>query len=332
MSDKDPGTSAGDDEAGIARVLRAAGGRAQPNDEMKAAVRAAVHAEWRATVARRNRRRVYLALAASVAVAALALWLGRGYFTASHEIVANVSRIIGTAQTRAGRFGSWHVVAAPLHAGETLMTGADGRVALQLRDGVSLRLDHDTRVAFVDPGRVDVVSGAVYVDAGTVPSASDHLRVGTPAGVLQHVGTQYEARIVSGGTRIRVREGRVNLLPENGSNTQSAGVGEQLLVSASGEIRRDAIAPSDDDWAWAANAAPPFDINGRPVREFLTWVGRELGREVVYATPETEAEANRAVLSGSVAGLTPSDALAAVLPTTQLRSVERDGKIEITLQ
>jgi ferric-dicitrate binding protein FerR (iron transport regulator) len=302
MSDNDPETSAGDDEAGIARVLRAAGGRAQPADEMKAAVRAAVYAEWRATVARRSRRRVYLALAASVAVAALALWLGRGYFVASHEVVANVSRIIGTA------------------------------LALQLRDGVSLRLDHDTRVAFVDPGRVDVVSGAVYVDAGTVPSASDHLRVGTPAGVVQHVGTQYEARIVNGATRIRVREGRVNLLPENGSNTQSAGVGEQLLVSASGEIRRDSIAPSDDEWAWAANAAPPFDINGRPVREFLTWVGRELGREVVYATPETEAEADHAVLSGSVAGLTPSDALAAVLPTTQLRSVERDGKIEITLQ
>jgi ferric-dicitrate binding protein FerR (iron transport regulator) len=326
MSDIDP------DDAGIARVLRAAGGRAQPADEMKAAVRAAVHAEWRATVARRGRQRVYVALAASVAMAALAVWVGRGYFVASNEVVANVSRIVGTTQARSGRFGSWHVVAAPLHAGETLMTGADGRVALQLHDGVSVRLDHHTLVAFVDAGRIDVKSGAVYVDAGTVPSANDHLRVGTPAGIVQHVGTQYEARIVNGDTRIRVREGRVDLLPENGGNAQSAGVGEQLLVSASGEIQRDAISPSDDAWSWAANAAPPFDINGRAVHEFLTWVGRELGREVVYATPAAEAEADRAVLSGSVAGLAPADALAAVLPTTQLRSVERDGKLEITLQ
>ena len=335
MSDNDPDmptANAREDDAGIARVLRAAGGRTQPADEMKAAVRAAVYAEWRATVARRSRRRAYLALAASIAVAALALWIGRGYFVASNEVVANVSRIVGTAQARSGRFGSWHVVAAPLHAGETLSTGADGRVALQLRDGVSLRLDHDTLVAFVDSGRIDVESGAVYVDAGTVSTAADHLRVGTPAGIVQHVGTQYEARIVNGGTRIRVREGRVALLPQNGGNAQSAGVGEQLLVSTTGEIRRDSIAPSDDAWSWAANAAPPFDINGRPVREFLTWVGRELGRDVVYATPETEAEADRAVLSGSVAGLAPADALAAVLPTTQLRSVERDGKIEITLQ
>jgi ferric-dicitrate binding protein FerR (iron transport regulator) len=326
MSDIDP------DDAGIARVLRAAGGRAQPDDEMKAAVRAAVHAEWRTTVARHGRRRVYLALAASVAMAALAVWVGRAYFVPSNEVVANVSRIIGTAQVRSGRLGSWHVVAAPLHTGETLMTGADGRVALQLHDGVSVRLDHDTRVAFVDPGQIDVKSGAVYVDAGTVPTATDHLRVGTPAGVVQHVGTQYEARIVAGGTRIRVREGRVDLLPENGGTTQTASVGEQLLVSASGDIQRDSISPSDDAWSWAADTAPPFDINGRPVREFLTWVGRELGREIVYATPAAEAEADRAVLSGSVTGLAPADALAAVLPTTQLRSVERDGKIEITLQ
>jgi ferric-dicitrate binding protein FerR (iron transport regulator) len=326
MSDIDP------DDPGVARVLRAAGGRARPADEMKAAVRAAVHAEWRATVAQRSRRRTYFALAASVAMAALALWVARGYFVLSGDVVANVSRIVGTAQARSGRFGTWHVVAAPLHAGETLKTGVDGRVALQLHDGVSVRLDHDTLVAFVDPARIDVKSGAVYVDAGPVPTATDHLRVGTPAGIVQHVGTQYEARIVKGGTRIRVREGRVDLLPENGGNAQSAGVGEQLLVSASGEIQRDSISPSDDAWSWASNTAPPFDINGRPVREFLTWVGRELGREVVYATPAAEAEADRAVLSGSVAGLSPADALAAVLPTTQLRSVEHDGKIEITLQ
>jgi hypothetical protein len=61
-------------------------------------------------------------------------------------------------------------------------------------------------------------------------------------------------------------------------------------------------------------------------------VGRELGREIVFATPESESEAERAVLSGSVNGLAPGEALAAVLPTTSLRSSERDGKIEIALQ
>ena len=44
----------------------------------------------------------------------------------------------------------------------------------------------------------------------------------------------------------------------------------------------------------------------RPVRDFLAWVGRELGREIVFATAESEAEARRAVLSGSITGLTPA--------------------------
>ncbi len=78
-------------------------------------------------------------------------------------------------------------------------------------------------------------------------------------------------------------------------------------------------------------AAPPFDIDGRPVREFLEWAARELGREIVFETPESEAEANRAVLSGSTVGLTPSEAIAAVLPTTRLRSVQRTDQILIAL-
>jgi ferric-dicitrate binding protein FerR (iron transport regulator) len=351
MSDNDPDTADGalkrgdgphagrpDDEPGVARVLRAAGGRALPSDDMKQTVRAAVHAEWRAAVAKRNQRRVWMAIAASVVVAALALWVSRPYF-GEHEVVASASLTTGSVQSRSWPWGTWRAVTAAtpspantdLRAGTDLMTGRDGRVALELRDGVSLRLDHDTRIAFVDASRIDVKSGAVYVDAGTAPSASEHLRVGTPAGIVQHVGTQYEARIVNGGTRIRVREGRVDLQPERG-NAQSAGVGEQLLVTPSGEIQRGAIAPNDPQWEWAANTAPAFDINGRPVRDFIEWVGRELGRDIVFANPESEAEANRAVLSGSVAGLAPAEALPAVLATTQLRGAVHEATIEIARQ
>ena len=322
-----------DDESGVARVLRAAGGRALPSDDMKQAVRAAVHAEWRAALAKRTQRRVLIAIAASVALAALGLWVSRPYFASTGEVVASVSRAIGAVRSRDGSFSSWQPVAAAaqLRTGQSLETGSDGRIAVQLRDGVSLRLDHDTSVVFVDTGRVDVGAGAVYVDAGTQPNALEHLRIGTPAGIVRHVGTQYEARLVNGGVRIRVREGRVELLPQHGS-PQSAQRGEQLLVSTAGAIERGAIEPNDAEWDWAASAAPAFDINGRPVHAFLDWAGRELGREIVFETPESELEADRAVLSGSVAALAPAEALGAVLPTTRLRSLDRDGKIEISLQ
>jgi ferric-dicitrate binding protein FerR (iron transport regulator) len=322
-----------DEESGIARVLKAAGGRAAPADDMKSAVRAAVHAEWRASIAKRGHKRVWFALAASLAVAAAALWLSRPYFSPPGEVVADVSRTIGEVESSAGSWGRSSLVLedSPVHAGETLTTGSQSLVALRLPDGVSLRLDHDTRIEFVDGGHVDLLKGAVYVDAGTTPSASRSLRVSTPAGIVWHVGTQYEARIINGATRIRVREGRVDVIPGQ-SAAQSAHVGEELLVSASGKVARGSISPSDPEWQWAAKAAPSFEIDGRPVHEFLIWVGREVGREIVFATPESKAEAERAVLSGSVDGLAPADALAAVLPTTSLRSEQRDGKIEISLQ
>ena len=323
-----------DEESGIARVLKAAGGRAAPADDMKAAVRSAVHAQWHASVAKRRQRRVLVALAASFAVAAATLWLARAYFTAPiGAVVANVSRSIGEVESSTSAWGRHSAVPqdATVRIGETLTTGAEGLVALRLLDGVSLRLDHDTRIEFVDDSHVNLLSGAVYVDAGTTPRASRSLRVSTPAGVVWHVGTQYEARLVNGATRIRVREGRVDLQPEQGT-AQSAHVGEELLVSASGSIERGSISPTDPEWQWAANAAPSFEIDGRPVHEFLVWVGREVGREIVFRTPESRAEAERAVLSGSVDGLAPAEALDAVLPTTSLRSEQRDGKIEISLQ
>src|SRR5690242_13205894 len=153
--DPDPADRRPDEETGIARVLRAAGGRATPSNDMKAAVRAAVHAEWRKTVARRGQRRVWWAAAACVTLVASGLWTARVYLSApGSELVADVSRATGTVAARSGFFGSWHTP-TQLHAGENLMTGTDGRVALQLRDGVSLRLDHNTRIAFVDAGQIN---------------------------------------------------------------------------------------------------------------------------------------------------------------------------------
>jgi ferric-dicitrate binding protein FerR (iron transport regulator) len=203
-------------------------------------------------------------------------------------------------------------------------------MALALRDGVSLRLDHDTDVALVSVDRVDVTSGAVYIDSGVPGPSAARLQIGTPAGIVRHVGTQYEARILNGGTRIRVREGRVDVTPANGP-ARTLGVGDQILVSSGGVEQRTRIEPSSDEWDWASSAAPEFDINGKPVHDFLAWAARETGLKVVFATTESAVEARRAVLSGSIAGLDPDEALAAVLPTTSLKGTEKDGQLVIEM-
>jgi ferric-dicitrate binding protein FerR (iron transport regulator) len=174
------------------------------------------------------------------------------------------------------------------------------------------------------------MAGAVYIDSGVSGPSAARLQVGTPAGVVRHVGTQYEARILSSGTRIRVREGRVDVMPSSGPS-RTLEVGDQILVSSRGVEERGRIEPSSDEWDWASNAAPEFDINGKPVEAFLAWAARETGLKVVFASAESAAEARRAVLSGSIAGLNPDNALAAVMPTTSLKSTERDGQLVVEL-
>jgi ferric-dicitrate binding protein FerR (iron transport regulator) len=325
------------DDSDVARVLRAAGGRESPSEETVQSVYAAVQAEWRATVEKRRKRRTqraWLAAAASIALAAVALFLGRQLIDPQGESIANVSRSIGVVQIKDAKSGDWRLLAdtRTLHLGERIHTGADGRVALALPDGVSVRLDRYTNVALVSADRIDVSEGAVYIDSGATSLKPGRLQVGTPTGTIRHVGTQYEVRIMhsSAGARVRVREGRVTVMPARGTE-RTLEMGEQVLVAPGGIQNSGYIEPNSDEWDWASNAAPEFDIDGRPAHEFLAWAAREAGLKVVFATPESAAEARRAVLSGSVSGLHPDEALAAVLPTTNLRSTERDGQLVIEL-
>jgi len=218
-----------------------------------------------------------------------------------------------------------------LHAGETLATASNGRLALALADNVSVRLDRDTQIVLVSARRISISRGALYVDSGTrTPAREAELLVDTPAGAVRHVGTQYETRVLGSEVRIAVREGKVELYTSGGA-MHSASAGEQITISSAGNVMRSAISPYDERWNWVSATAPPFNINGRSVAEFMTWVARELGREVVYADAQARAEAERVLLNGSISGLSPEEALAAVLPTTPLRSELRNGQLVVSL-
>lgn len=318
--------SDGIDDRDLATLLGAVGTRVRPSPQALAAVRAAVEAEWRATVAtRRSRQRTMTwAAAAGIAVAAVAVWIARPLIQTGDAAVATMARVVGTVQQDGGD-GRW----APLgptdsiSAGSRLRTGRDGRAALRLRDGVEVRLDSGTVVAFEDGSHARLAEGAIYVDAGVGPhAASPGFSLETPAGSVRHVGTQYEARLVDGALRVGIREGRVEIDGRGGKVQGDAG--EQLVLQG-GRVVRSRLAATADDWNWVGTVTPPFDVEGRSVDAFLAWVARETGRAVVYATPEAAQRARDVALRGTVEGLTPDQAVVAVLSTTSLQpSVEAE--------
>lgn len=317
------------EDADLQRVLKSAGQRPQPSPEMLRSVHAAVHAEWQDVVAKRRRVRrrwVSLAAAASVLLVLSAAWLMRPS-ESSAPLMANVARSIGVVEVKQNLLKPARAlqVLEAVRVGDIVSTGPTGRAAIALAGGASVRLDHDTRIQFTDAERLVVRAGAIYVDT---QGTRAQLRVDTPGGSVRHVGTQYEVRLIGDQVRIRVREGRIELTdPDRGA--QLARAGEELRVLANGALERASIPIYGAEWAWSGSAAPAIPIDGRPLSEFLAWAGRELGREVVFATREDELLAGTIILNGSIEGLAPAQALATILATTQFRSVQRGGELLI---
>lgn len=319
----------GDDESDIARLLAKTGPRTQPSAAAEAEVRSAVAAEWRRQVDARKARRRYTgwAVAAGVAVAAVGAWLARPLYLPGPSSVATVARVVGDVRVESSR-GQWEPLSAgsAVEPGAVLSTGAGGRAALDLVNGVQLRLDVGTQLALNDVDEATLSRGAVYVDSGAAGGADARFVLETPAGDVRHLGTQYSAAIDGSALRVGVREGRVEVTGKRASMIAGAG---ELLVIDEGRVTRSSLARNAPEWDWVANVVPPFEIEGRTVHEFLAWASRETGHDVAYASPDVERLANRVTLSGTVEGLPPQQAVDAVLATTSLSARVADGRIEV---
>ncbi|MGH8722180.1 MAG: FecR domain-containing protein, partial [Burkholderiales bacterium] len=213
-------------------------------------------------------------------------------------------------------------------AGRALETGADGRAALALPGGLSARMDRDTRVTMVDREHLRLERGTLYVDSGSNGARASRLQVQTASGTVRHLGTQYELRLLPAGMRLRVREGRVEWRSAAGV-VESGHAGEQLVVSGDGGVIREPTPRYGASWDWVSEAAPAIDLEGMPLTRFLAWAGRELGRDVKFSPALYEPELATIVVHGSTSGLTPAEALHAVLATTSVKATIADGQIVV---
>lgn len=326
------------DDAALYGILREVGARQAPPSETAGEVFAVAHAAWQTTVARRaaGRRRVVWVAAAGVAgvavCAAVLLKIAPSPQSSEAQQVASVARINGQLQTF-GPEARWasRTVGENLIIGETVATPATSRAALSFRDGLSVRLDHGTRIELVAENRVRLHVGALYVDAPPISGARRNaLTVETATVSIQHLGTQYSVRTVVDWLEVGVREGHV--LINGGDGVYTGSPGEKLHLTSAGQVTRTPLAPDDAEWRWATQVVPAFDINGQTLVAFLEWVARETGRELVYASPAARDAASEVRLRGAIEGLELNAALNAVLSTTKLRQYNAGDKtIGITL-
>lgn len=280
-------------------------------------VKQAVRSRWSdgiQRVARRRRlRRTAVLAAAAVVVAAvgLAVW-SRGRPGLPAATAGRVERVAGTVSTGPGtsvRPGD------EVAAGSVLTTGSDGRLAIRLGTGPSLRLDNGTRLKIVTESIHVLESGALYVD-NPPGSEAAALEIRTPLGSIHETGTQFEVRWLGASLQLRVREGSVRFGGRRGA--VDVGAGGELVVDATGGTRAGEMTGEGEPWRWIEEITPMMRIEGRSLLEFLQWAGRERGLGVRFAGMALEHSASRIVLKGSVEGHTMDQALASVLATCGL--------------
>ena len=315
-----------DRENQIARLLRLAGRRPSPGADDLLRAREAARTEWRQTIKVRARLRLLKAMvaAAVLAVAAGAAWMWphRAAPVDRSEIAA-LQKVIGTARVSEGA-GPPAVISTNgrIRAGDRLETDERAGAALQLFGGPSIRLHAGTAVRFESAGRLHLDRGTVYVDSD--PERAGHsVVVVTEFGNIRHVGTQFEVARNVASLDVRVREGEVSI--ESGNGSLPAVAGEALLVRADRRVERRRIATSGAGWAWIGTMAAPFALEGSSVPAFLHWVSREEGLRWEYGDAAARRVAERAVLHGSIEGLTPAETLLVVLPAAGLTAT-RDGE------
>jgi hypothetical protein len=295
----------------IESLLKLAGERDQPSAAAIERARSAARASWqrgiaRAEAARPRRFRMGGWLAAGAVTCVLAMVVAVVWLRSPPPPAVDVARVAavnGAIHLRESR-----VPLAPdaiLRSGEEVQTDA-GRVALAVGDALSLRLDQYTRLRLDGVGQVTLLAGTVYVDSGGL-NAHTALRIDTPAGAVRHVGTQFQVQVRAGVTRVQVREGRVVLTPEGSGSLDPGpldlGAGDLLQVSGQRVQLTHGQASSGPVWEWAAATAPAFEIENRPLSEFLGWLAREHGWQLRYTDAGLQSRTQEIRLHGSLAQL-----------------------------
>jgi len=304
----------------VERALRRAGPRPVAPELTVARVKASIQAEWEDAVrrgaGRRLRNRALIAaIAASVVLGVFSLWTVRrdGGPIADLAAIARLELLTGDVSIQPPTESS----GSGLAAGTWIDSGTNGRVALRMAGNQSVRIEVGTSLRLISSEILLLEQGEVYVDSGLAEASADRtLSVRTRLGEIRDVGTQFAVELDESRMHVRVREGRVGVRQEG--TTHDATAGEELTLGPEAEISRRAILPYGPEWDWVGSIAPTPEIHGRPLAQFLDWVTRETGRIVVFADAETATRSADIVLSGSIDGLAPLEALDAVLPTCDL--------------
>ena len=339
----EPGTTktrAGDDEA-FANLMKLAGERPEVALSIESRVYHRVHEEWKRSTVEQSADKVYekvhktwrrdalrgtilrwllpAGVAATFVIAMVTLSVPE---PPAAEVAGTISRVVGS-----GTFSSEYPEGSSVHTGEIISTGSAEGVSLLLARSESLRVDENTQLRVDAADQFTLLGGRVYADTGQFIFRDGGLKIASEFGLITDVGTQFSVATTNQSLVVAVREGRVDV--QNDSDRYAARMGERLTLAQGETASVIELDTHDDYWDWIAPLTPAFDMSNKSLLDFLKWAARETGRDLQFESDESRMFAMRTDVHGSVEGLTPDEALEAILATTTVRYRIADDKIVI---
>lgn len=326
-----------DDDVSIAKLMKLAGERPEIPLSVESRVYHRVQQEWQSATVEPNADKVYEKVHKSwrrntlrgamlrwmVPVGVAATVVITMIFVSQPDpvplrVAATVSRVVGS-----GPVSAEYPQGAPVHAGVIISTGPDEGLSLLLARSESLRIDENTRIRVDAADRFTLLAGRVYADTGQFVYRNGGLKINTEFGVVTDVGTQFSVALTERSLDVAVREGRVDVRSQ--SDSYAARMGERLTLVRGEGASVTELDSHDDYWSWVIELTPTFDMTNKSLLDFLKWAARETGRDLQFGSDESRMFAMRTDVHGSVDGLTPDEALEAILATTSVRyQIEKD--------
>lgn len=315
----------------LQELLRKAGPRPAVSQERLDRIRSAVHSQWVAETGVRKRNRTVFAAICAVA-AIIAFFVFRSWIDlnppANLSVVATVEILDGGAS----RIRNSH--SYPLKAGDSLSvsdrleTGSASRALLRFADGSTFRINFDSAIEVVSAEVFSLEKGAVYLESAGNQSVPE-VQIQTSFGSVIPTGTQFEVRVLEERLRVRVREGSVRVV--SGNDVQNGKRGTEIQLDRSGRFSQTSIPVYGAEWQWASEIAPPFEMEGHTLRDYLQWVTRENGWQLRYASQRIAESAGSIVLHGNLARVPPAETVSAVLPVSGLTHTLQDGTLTVRM-
>jgi|GEM_PF-1497653 ferric-dicitrate binding protein FerR (iron transport regulator) len=305
----------------LANLLTDAGARPLPSMSAQQAAYRALREDWQDKVQehrqQRSRRRTsVLSAAAAVVLTVMAglLWVPQAESQWQLQLASGELFVDGVLMEDIGNL--------VLEGNETLE--ASTAVRLSTPVGADLRLAAGSVMQWQDAENLQLSSGSLYIDT---KERSD-FNVQTAFGVVRDIGTRYMVSTDAETMHVAVREGAAEVDSTFGRYIAEA----QPLQAAVLEVTAVGVAErvettADSRWDWIHQVSSGY--SERPVPALLDAIGRDLGKQVSYASRGVEATVTNTTVTGELEGLSPRDALHLVAQSAGLQWQEQANHIVV---